>query len=142
MTIASACYRDLRQNRIEANTIASEPLHGWRLNMNHSHVSLEWLLFYFIVNYQLPTLNTHGTRANTTYPIQTTLWTGTMKSQKPCANFKDAFFQGCRKCYPNRSEPHRRLEDRSMEDVYICTQRKVADLESRGYTVKKMWESQ
>ena len=65
-----------------------------------------------------------------------------MKSQKPCANFKDAFFQGCRKCYPNRSEPHRRLEDRSMEDVYICTQRKVADLESRGYTVKKMWESQ
>ena len=43
MTIASACNRDLRQNRMEAKTIASEPLHGWRLNTNHSHVSLEWL---------------------------------------------------------------------------------------------------
>ena len=32
MTIASACNRDLRQNRMEPNTIASEPLHGWRLN--------------------------------------------------------------------------------------------------------------
>ena len=29
-----------------------------------------------------------------------------------------------------------------MEDVYICTQRKVAYLESRGYKVKQMWECQ
>ena len=28
MTIASACNRDLRKNRMEANTIASKPLHG------------------------------------------------------------------------------------------------------------------
>lgn len=28
MTIASACNRDLRQNRMEPNTIANEPLHG------------------------------------------------------------------------------------------------------------------
>ena len=65
-----------------------------------------------------------------------------MKSPKQCTNFKDVFFHGCRTCYPNRSEPHRRLEDCSMEDVYICTKRKVADLESRGYTVKQMWERQ
>ena len=36
ITIASACNRDLRQNRMEANTIASEPLHGWRLKTNQS----------------------------------------------------------------------------------------------------------
>ena len=29
MTIAPACNRDLRQNRMEANTITSEPLHCW-----------------------------------------------------------------------------------------------------------------
>ena len=40
MTIASACNRDLRQNRMTANTIASEPLHGWRLKTNHSKVAL------------------------------------------------------------------------------------------------------
>ena len=43
ITIASACNRDLRQNRVEADTIANEPLHGWRLNTNHSRVALEWL---------------------------------------------------------------------------------------------------
>ena len=42
MTIASSCNRDLRQNRMEPKPIASEPLHGWRLDTNHSHVSLEW----------------------------------------------------------------------------------------------------
>ena len=30
MTIASACSWDLRRNRLEANTIASEPITGWR----------------------------------------------------------------------------------------------------------------
>ena len=65
-----------------------------------------------------------------------------MKSPKQCTNFKDVFFHGCRKCYPNRSESHCHLEDRSMEDVYLCTQRKILDLESRGYTVKQMWECQ
>ena len=43
MTIASACNQDLRQNRMTPNTIASEPLHGWRMKTNHSKVALEWL---------------------------------------------------------------------------------------------------
>ena len=43
MTIASACNRDLRQNRMTPNTIASEPLHSWRMKTNHSKVALEWL---------------------------------------------------------------------------------------------------
>ena len=29
-----------------------------------------------------------------------------------------------------------------MEDVFICTQRKVLDSSSRGYNVKQMWECQ
>ena len=43
ITIASACNRDLRQNRMTPNTIASEPIHGWQLKSNHSKVVLEWL---------------------------------------------------------------------------------------------------
>ena len=45
ITIASACNRDLRQNRMEANTIASEPLYGWRLKTNQSKVAMEYLLW-------------------------------------------------------------------------------------------------
>ena len=43
MTIAPACNRDLRQNQMTPQTIASEPLHGWRMKTNHSKVALEWL---------------------------------------------------------------------------------------------------
>ena len=43
ITIAAACNRDLRQNRVTPNTTANEPIHGWRLNTSHSKVALEWL---------------------------------------------------------------------------------------------------
>ena len=45
ITIASACNRDLRLNRMEENTTASEPLCGWRLDVNHSKAAMEWLTF-------------------------------------------------------------------------------------------------
>lgn len=60
MTIASACNRDLRQNRMTPNTIASEPLYGWRMTANHSKVSLEWLHWENIAYSSLP-LNLSGT---------------------------------------------------------------------------------
>jgi len=44
ITVALACNRDLRQNRMEAKTIASEPLHGWRLKTNQAKVAMEYLL--------------------------------------------------------------------------------------------------
>ena len=43
ITIASACNRDLRMNRMIPNSIASEPVKGWRNCINHSNVALEWL---------------------------------------------------------------------------------------------------
>ena len=48
MTIASACSRDLCQNPQDANTIASEPVTGWRCRTNHSHVAIEWLTYLFV----------------------------------------------------------------------------------------------
>ena len=44
MTIASACNRYLCMHCMEANTISSKPLRGWRHNTNHSKVAMEWLL--------------------------------------------------------------------------------------------------
>ena len=43
ITIASACNRDFRMNRMQENTLASEPLHGWRIERNQSRVGFEWL---------------------------------------------------------------------------------------------------
>ena len=137
MTIASACNRDLRQNRMEPNTIASEPLHGWRLNTNHSNVSLEWLHWEDSKLGRIQHARNKGELRipNTNYTVD-----GYDEATKTVYEFEGCFWHGCRTCYPNRSETHRRLEDRSMEDVYICMQRKVLDLLSRGYNVKQMWE--
>jgi len=43
ITIASACNRDLRMNRMIPDSIASEPVNGWRNRINQSRVALEWL---------------------------------------------------------------------------------------------------
>ena len=139
MTIASACNRDLRQNRMEAKTIASEPLHGWRLNTNHSHVSLEWLQWEDSKLHRIQHARNEGEFRipNSNYTVD-----GYDEVTNTVYEFQGCFYHGCRKCYPNRCEIHRRLEDRSMEDVYKKTQQKIMDLESRGYQVKQMWECQ
>jgi len=43
ITIASACNRDLRMNRMIPDSIASEPTKGWRNRLKQSNVALEWL---------------------------------------------------------------------------------------------------
>ena len=43
ITIAAACNRDLRMNRMIPDSIASEPTKGWRNKINQSGVALEWL---------------------------------------------------------------------------------------------------
>ena len=42
--------------------------------------------------------------------------------------FQGCFWHGCTDCYKNRTEKHRRLEDRSMASVYECMQAKVHTL--------------
>ena len=139
MTIASACNRNLRQNRMEANTIASETLHGWRLNTNHSHVSLEWVHWEDSKLHRIPHARNMGE-----FPIPNSNYTVDKYDDvtKTVYEFQGCFYHGCCKCYLNRSEIHRHLEDRSMEDVYNYTQCKIMDLESHGYKVKQIWECQ
>lgn len=43
ITIAAACNRDLRENHMIKDSIASEPTYGWKLNMNQSLAAKEWL---------------------------------------------------------------------------------------------------
>ena len=46
VTIASACNRDLIENRLEKETIASEPTFGWNGKLgNQSQEAMEWLMW-------------------------------------------------------------------------------------------------
>ena len=141
ITIAFACNRDLRMNRMIPNGIASEPVRGWKNRINHSNVALEWLNwsaqqqpFHNIQHagnageYRIPGTNFHvdgfdGT-TNTVY------------------EFHGCFWHGCPLCYPNRHEQHVRHYDRTMQDSTKSMQQKIQTLCTEGYTVVEMWECQ
>ena len=147
ITIASACNRDLRQNRMAPNTIASEPLHGWRLKTNHSKVSLEWLHWQENCLLQSTDAESVGIRIlhaanHGEYRIPDSRYTvdGYDSQTNTVYEFQGCFWHGCPKCYPNRTEAHKRLEGRCFDDVYSYTKKKLQFLQDKGYNVVTIWE--
>ena len=138
ITIASACNRDLRMNRMIPNSIASEPVRGWRNRMNHSNVALEWLTW---CDQQQPQNIQHVRNAGE-YRIPGTNFhvDGFDVATNTVYEFQGCFTHGCPRCYPNRHEKHVRHYDRTMQDVYETTQQKINALKTQGYTVVEMWE--
>ena len=141
ITTASACNRDLRQNRMEADTITNEPLHGWRLNTNHSRVALEWLHWQ---QHQLADEDDYIQHAGNfdEYRIPHSQYTVDRYHEKTNTvyEFQGCFWHGCPVCYSNRTKSHRCLDDRCFDDMYRCTQVKLDLLHNRGFRVVKIWE--
>ena len=171
MTIASACNRDLRMNRMIPNSLASEPVDGWRNRITQTQVALEWLTW---CNHQLrqqalsqltPEDLEAGDMMARAYPnhphpahrhhlqhvgnageyhVLGTTFTvdGFHYETNTIYEFHGCFWHGCPKCYPVRDEKHLRLCDRTMRDVNEKTQAKIATLLGKGYNVLEMWECQ
>lgn len=139
ITIASACNRDLRQNRMTPNTIASEPLYGWRMKTNHSKVALEWLHWE---QHLLQEGNIQHAANRGEYRIPNSRYTvdGYDEQTNTVYEFQGCFWHGCLKCYKNRTEMHHRLDDRCFDDLYHCTQEKLQFLRDKGYNVVEVWE--
>jgi len=169
ITIASACNRDLRMNRMIPNSIASEPVNGWRTKINQSRAAFEWLTW---CNYSLrevalnnlteEELSDHD-MMSAAYPlhehpshcvyvqhagnageyrIPNTSWfvDGYCKDTNTVYEFHGCFWHGCPKCYPVRGESHLRLSNRTMRDVYEKTQQRTKNIQARGYNVIEMRE--
>ena len=135
ITIASACNRDLRMNRMIPNSIASEPVRGWKNSINHSNVALEWLTWCA----QQQNIQHAGNAGE--YCIPTVGFVdGYCHDTRAVYEFQGCFTHGCPTCYPNRHETHVRHYDRTMQDVYETTQQKIQHLREQGYTVVQMWE--
>ena len=133
ITIASACNRDLRMNRMIPNSIASEPVRGWRNRINQSRVGLEWLTW---CGQEVQ----HVGNAGEVRLPPVGFVDGYCHDTRTVYEFQGCFTHGCPTCYPNRHEPHVRHFDRTLQDVYETTQQKIQRLKELGYTVVQMWE--
>ncbi|XP_068734459.1 uncharacterized protein [Montipora capricornis] len=124
ITIASACNQDLRLNPMEENTIASEPLYGDDSSNPRFRQRIQ------------------PARNQGEYRIPDTQWTvdGYDVETNTVYEFLGCFWHGYPKCFPQRSETYRRLNDRSMADVHQETVLRLQSLSDRGYSVKTIWE--
>ena len=151
MTIASACNRDLRMNRMIPNSLASEPVHGWRNRVNQSQVALEWLTWNDHLLRQQTQTHLTITRSHLQhvhnageFRVPGTPFTvdGFHPETGTVYEFHGCFWHGCPTCYPRRGEKHLRLDERTVQDVYEKTQAKMTLLRQKGYQVVEMWECQ
>lgn len=170
ITIASACNRDFRMNRMQENQLASEPLHGWRPQQNHSRVGCEWL--HWCNHQRVQAINnagsieeceqlnladnahSHDERPPQMKPIQHAKNKGeyripesryTVDGFDPSSNtvyeFQGCFWHGCLRCFKHRDTRHPRHLGLTMQEVYNSTRKKIQFLEEeRGYNVVEMWE--
>ena len=140
-TITSACSRDLRKSRLQRNTIASEPVNGWRLSTNHSLVSIEWLEWTGDqLGYPLKHARNEGEHTirygNKAYHVD-----GYDPITNKVYEFYGCFWHGCPDCYPlARHEPHQQLQGRSFDEVYHATLNRQRNLRYLGYHVECIWE--
>ena len=136
ITIASACNRDLRMNRMIPNSIASEPVRGWKNSINHSNVAIQWLTW---CAQQQPQDIQHAGNAGEVRIPAVGFVDGYCHGTQTVYEFQGCFTHGCPTCYPNRHEKHVRHYDRTMQDVYETSQHKVQQLREQGYTVVQIW---
>ena len=147
ITIASACNLYWRKKHLEPNTIAVEPLRGWRgANTNHSLKALQWL---YLKEKEIPKQGASADRirhvrngGEQTIRTLTNIYfvDGYDPVTRTIYEFNGCLFHGCRSCYPNRQAKHYAVPDRSVEELYQATLNKRMALLRAGYTVVEMWE--
>ena len=149
ITIASACNKYWRMHHLEPNTIAVEPLRGWRgAQVNQSLKALQWLYFQ---ESQIPKQGASAERikhirnggeqtvrtASKMYFVD-----GYDEQTRTVYEFNGCLFHGCRNCYPNRQAKHYCAPDRTVQELYNATEAKRMALLHAGYNVFECWECQ
>ena len=149
ITIASACNLYWRKHHLTPDTIAVEPLGGWRgAQVNQSLKALQWLYYQ---EHQSPK---QGASADRIRHVRN----GGEQSVRTIANsyfvdgydpltrtvyeFHGCLYHGCPTCFPVRDAKHYATPDRTVKELYQDTLNKRMALLRAGYTGKEMWECQ
>ena len=149
LTIASACNLYWRKNHLQPNTIAVEPIRGWRgANVNQSLKCLQWLYFQ---EHLLPKQGASADRikhvrnggeqsirtANKLHFVD-----GYDCFTRTVYEFHGCIYHGCMNCYPNRDIRNYVTADRTVEELHAATEAKRITLLRAGYKVIEIWECQ
>ncbi|CAH3144229.1 unnamed protein product [Porites evermanni] len=147
ITIASACNLYWRKHHLTPDTIAVEPLGGWRgAKVNQSLKALQWLYYqeHLIPKQGASAHRIRHVRNGGEQSVQTIMNSYFVDGYDPLTRtvyeFHGYLYHGCPRCYPNRSVKHYAVPDRSVEELYQATLSKRMALLRAGYTVIEMWE--
>ena len=147
ITVAIACNLYWRKHHLTPNTIAVEPLGGWRgANVNQSLKALQWLYYrehhipkQGACSDRIPHVRNGGEQT-----VRTIVHTYFVDGYDPLTctvyEFHGCLYHGCSRCYPSRRAKHYAVPDRSVEELYQATLSKRMALLRAGYTVIEMWE--
>jgi len=148
VTIASACNEYWRRHCLPLNTIAVEPLRGWRgAQVTQSMAALQWLAYVESKIHKEPGAEEHirhvknGGEQRLVTGTDPKFVDGYDPNTETVYEFHGCLWHGCRHCYPrNRDVKHVVNCDRTMNELYRNTCMKTNSLRNAGYEVIEMWE--
>ena len=149
MTIASACNLYWRKHHLPPDTIAVEPVRGWRgANVNQSLKALQWLYYK---EQQIPKDGASADRIRQVrnggeQTVRTIVHAYFVDGYDPLTRtvyeFHGCIYHGCPTYFPVRDAKHYATPDRTVEELYQATLNKRIALLRAGCTVIEMWECQ
>ena len=151
ITIAQACSVAYRRNWMPPNTIAVQPLHGWRPTHVQSRVALEWLYWQEETLRRrtpstsaavAPTIAHAGNRGEHLIdhgPLRRFRVDGYDANTRTVYEFHGCFYHGCITHFPNRLQRHPYHEGKTLGEVREATATKIQQLRDLGYRVIEMW---
>ena len=156
VTIASACNIYFRTCCLQPNTIASEPVLGWKQQAKpSSKVAQEWLLWEeeklrrvsdsTSTNAAAPPRIAHaGNQGEVVILVdggQRRLYVdGYDATTRTVLEFDGCLWHGCRNCFKNRQQKHPKLGGRTPEEVLEETKERNKLIQHAGYNLKVMGE--
>ena len=157
-TIAAYCMQVYRTKFLQKDTIALLPQHQ-QFKRKQSHEALQWLSYTAekeeirmqhdrnggekrVGNYYL---DGYCEETHTAYEYQGCYWhgkgffLGVERSVTLYTYYVSLFFLGCPECYPMRNTMNPGANNKTMEQLYQDTQKKVRYLKDRGFEVVEKW---
>ena len=157
VTIAGYCMKVYRTKFLQKDTIALLPQHQQH-KRNQSHEALQWLSYIAekeeiriqharngeekrVGNYYL---DGYCEETHTAYEYQGCYWHGKdfllgVEGSVTPIHAMFLFFLGCPECYPGRETKNPGANNKTMEQLYEDTLKKVKYLKDRGFEVVEKW---